>query len=138
MIPYQGQWVFLQGLDAELPNKLMLQVCQIIDASNAQSSSSNLYPAVLSILDQFPLVLALLTDLPPSRSCNHSIPLIPGAQPVFIRPYRYPLRIKDEIEARVKETLEQGLIQPSTTPFSSPMLLVKKKDDSYYFCVDFR
>jgi hypothetical protein len=116
----------------------MLQVCQIIDASNAQSSSSNLYPAVLSILDQFPLVLALLTDLPPSRSCNHSIPLIPGAQPVFIRPYRYPLRIKDEIEARVKETLEQGLIQPSTTPFSSPMLLVKKKDDSYYFCVDFR
>jgi hypothetical protein len=115
----------------------MLQVCQITDASNAQSSSSILYPVVQSVLDQFPLVLVLPTNLPPSRSCNHSIPLISGAQLVFIHPYRYPPRIKDEIEAQVKETLEQGLIQPSTSPFSSPMLLVKKKDSSYRFCVDF-
>ena len=77
------------------------------------------------------------TELPPSRSCNHSIPLIPGAQPVFIRPYRYPPKLKDEIEAQVKEMLAQGFIRPSTSPFSSPVLLVKKKDGSYRLCVDF-
>ena len=34
--------------------------------------------------------------------------------------------------------LQQGLIQPNTSLFSSPMLLVKKHDGSWRFCVDYR
>jgi hypothetical protein len=77
-------------------------------------------------------------DLPPPRSCDHAIPLIEGAAPVQVRPYRFAPALKDEIERQIKEMLHSGLIQRSTSPFSSSMLLVKKKDNTWRFCVDYR
>lgn len=75
--------------------------------------------------------------LTPSRACDHEISLIEGAQPIFIRPYRYLPKLKDEIERQVQEMLSQGLIRHSSSSFSSPVLLVKK-DGAFRFCVDFR
>lgn len=77
-------------------------------------------------------------QLTPSRSCDHSIPLLPGVAPVYSRPYHFSPAIKDEVEKQVKETLDSGIIKKSTSPFSSTVLLVKKKDNTWRFCVNYR
>ncbi|XP_057986530.1 uncharacterized protein LOC110636696 [Hevea brasiliensis] len=76
--------------------------------------------------------------LPPFRSHNHATPLQHDAQPFNIRPYRYPHYQKTEIETLIKDMLSSSIIQPSTSPYSSPVLLVRKKDGTWRFCVDYR
>nr|CAH67280.1 OSIGBa0111L12.7 [Oryza sativa] len=54
-------------------------------------------------------------------------PYSPNSKPVFIRPYRHTSGQKDEIERQVQEMLQNGVIQHSSSAFSSPALLVKKE-----------
>ena len=77
------------------------------------------------------------TGLPPRRSCDHTIPLLPGAQTFNIRPYRHSPDTKSEIEMQVEEMLQQGVIQRSTSSFASPVILVKKRDGQWRMCIDY-
>jgi hypothetical protein len=84
------------------------------------------------------IFFAELIGLPPNCSHDHSITLKSDAQPVCMRPYRYPYFQKEEIEKIVAELLLSGVIRPSQSPFSSPVLLVKKADGSWRMCIDYR
>lgn len=66
------------------------------------------------------------------------MPLEESKGPVNIRPYRYPLKQRDVIEQLIQEMLDRGIIQNSCSPFSSPMVLVGKKDGTWRLCIDYR
>ena len=61
-----------------------------------------------------------------------------GTQAISERPYRYTFYQKSQIEKIVHELLEVGSIRPSQSPFSSPVLLVRKANGSWHMCIDYR
>ena len=77
-------------------------------------------------------------ELPPERPEDHAIDLVPGSTPPNRPPYRVSTAQQQEIMSRVNDLLEKGLIQPSSSPFCSPVLLVQKKDASWRMCIDYR
>lgn len=85
-----------------------------------------------TLLGDFKDLFAQPTSLPPQRSCDQ------GVNPVAVRPYRYRHLLKDEIERQCSDMLRNGVIRASNSPFSSPVLLVKKADNSWRFCNDYR
>lgn len=120
-----------------------------IDDSNASSQGQlekELWSLKLStqsapldkLLCEFSGVFTKPSGLPTKRDCDHRIRLLQGSDPVAVRPYRYPHLLKDEIERQFSEMLRNGLIRPSSSPFSSPVLLVKKPDKTWRFCNDYR
>ena len=54
------------------------------------------------------------------------------------RPYRVADTQRGVIEEHVTDMLNRGIIQPSVSPWAAPIILVKKKDGSDRFVVDFR
>lgn len=136
-IPHHGEIVTLQGLTATIESDMLIQLLAV-DIPNSTSPSENLPPEISAILSQFPEVFTVPTALPPKRGCDHAIPLISGATPVNICAYQYPPSLKDKIEKQVNVMLAHGLIQPSKSSLSSPVLLVRKKDGTWCFCVDYR
>jgi len=90
------------------------------------------------LLADFGDVFAEPKGLPPQRARDHAIVLKPDAAPVVVRLYRYPAAHKDELERQCAAMIEQGIVRRSDSAFSSPVLLVKKADGSWRFCIDYR
>ncbi|KAK1664958.1 hypothetical protein QYE76_053117 [Lolium multiflorum] len=96
------------------------------------------HPLLADLLQQHGDLFDEPQGLPPSRPCDHRIHLLPNTAPVAVRPYRYPQLQKDELERQVAVMLAQGIIRISTSPFCAPVLLVRKADGTWRFCIDFR
>ncbi|KAH9766092.1 hypothetical protein KPL70_002068 [Citrus sinensis] len=95
-------------------------------------------PSLQKHLEEFDDVFGEPKGLPLSRNHDHKIPLKLGSEPVCVKPYCYPHFQKTEIEKIVANLLSTGVIKSNNSPYSSPVILVKKHDGSWRMCVDYR
>jgi hypothetical protein len=75
-------------------------------------------------------------SLGPYGDHDHSIPLILDSLPPNVRPYHHPFAQKNEIEKIIQELFEASVIHPSTNPYSSPIVMVLKKEGTWHMCPD--
>ncbi|XP_044476613.1 uncharacterized protein LOC123204119 [Mangifera indica] len=145
---WEGRKITLQGDPSLVTQETSLKAvskslkmgthCYWIQLAASENISEEPPEAVQRILVNFQHLFEEPMGLPPCRKHDHAIRLFDGVAPPNVRPYRYPHHQKTEIERQVREMLHAGIIRPSHSPFSSPVLLVQKKDGGWRFCVDYR
>ena len=119
------------------PPMIYLIHVNTIDAKNEKQSNDDKYQQQYTSL--YPDVCSdIPPGLPPQRAYDHHIVLEANTQPTNQPAYRASAADNDEIRKQVNEMLDKGWIQPSTSSFASPVLLVKKHDGSMTMCVDYR
>ncbi|GKB24143.1 putative reverse transcriptase domain-containing protein [Tanacetum coccineum] len=92
-------------------------------------------PVIYDFLEVFP---EELPGLPPPRQVDFRIDLVPGAVAVARTPYRLAPSEMKELSIQLQELSEKGFILPSSSPWGTPVLFVKKKDGSFRMCIDYR
>ena len=95
---------------------------------------------VKQLVQQFAEVfpVSMPAGLPVDRGIAHTIPLIPNSTVPAAKTYRLSKPQREEMEGQIKALLSQGWIQPSSSPYGSPIIFVKKKDGGIRMCVDYR
>lgn len=83
---------------------------------------------IQNLLTEFSDVFHVKGDMLSSCAIvKHDIPLYTDTAPINVKNYRLPFSQREEIQRQVDELLEQEIIETSTSPFNSPLLLVPKK-----------
>lgn len=113
-------------------------VAQVMLIKPESSHTKTQNQEIMQVLAQYSEIFKEPKSLLPKRQFDHHIPLIPGAKPVNLRPYRYNHFQRIEMNKIVEKLLRNSVIQPSSSPYASPALLMKKKDGSQRLCVDYK
>ncbi|GKA90014.1 putative reverse transcriptase domain-containing protein [Tanacetum coccineum] len=121
----------------------MLKGCQVflahVTTKKAKENSKEKRLEDVPIVQDFPKVFP--EDLPglyPTRQVEFQIDLVPGVAPVARTPYRLAPSEMKELSGQLKELSDKGFKRPSSSPWGSPVLFVKKKDGSFRTCIDYR
>jgi len=69
---------------------------------------------------------------------EHRIELQPGTKPIRSMPYRQGPALRAKAATEIRKMLDAGVIEPATSEWASPIVLVPKKDATMRFCVDYR
>ena len=105
------------------------------DVSISDTLTSEQRKEVEMLMKQYPDVLSSL----PGRTdrIQHDIKLL-TSEPIRTKGYSTPYKTRSVMETEIQDMLDLGVIEPSISPYSSPVILVPKRDGSVRFCIDFR
>jgi len=83
----------------------------------------------------------LVTNYNPNKSREVDLKMsimLKDEKSVYQQARRLSALEKDQVNAQINEWMRDGIIQPSLSEFASPVVLIKKKDNSIRLCVDYR
>jgi hypothetical protein len=79
-----------------------------------------------------------LPGMPSDRDVEFLIDLLPGTGPIAKRPYKMDVDELKELKKQLREQLDKGFIQQSSSSWGTPILFGEKKDTSKRLVVDYR
>ena len=78
-----------------------------------------------------------LSGFPPYKALDFVIKLHPYTLPISMTPHRMAPVELQELKVQLQELLDRGFIRPSTSPWGTPILCAKKKDKTFWLCIDY-
>ncbi|GJY58808.1 putative reverse transcriptase domain-containing protein [Tanacetum coccineum] len=128
----------LKNISCIMACKYVEQGCHLFLAHVTRKKSKEKQMEDMPVICNFPEVfLEELPGLPPPRQVEFRIDLVPGAAPVARARYRLAPSKMKELSVQLQELLEIGFIRLSLSPWGAPVLFVKKKDGSFWMCIDY-
>ncbi|GJX68908.1 putative reverse transcriptase domain-containing protein [Tanacetum coccineum] len=113
-------------------------IVQLMKKETEDKSEEKLLEDVPTVRD-FPEVFPEdFPELPPTRQVEFQIDLVLGATPVARASYRLAPPELQELSTQLQELSNKGFIRPSSSPWGTPVLFVKKKDGSFRNYIDYR
>ena len=111
---------------------------KILDTIEIGPLSNEIKKEFLDLLGEFGHLFLSEGDYMPS--CNiaeFSIDTL-DSQPIVSAPYRTPYALRDSLKEILDNYVENGIIEPCTSAWNSPSLLVKKKGGKWRLVIDYR
>lgn len=90
---------------------------------------------IRALIDLYPDVFSDIAGK--TETVVHDIKLTSNV-PVHRKPYPIPSHLKQVVEDEVENMIQMGIIEPSSSPYCSPIVLVNKEDGNYRLCIYFR
>ena len=116
------------------------KVCYQIspEKSSVEIKVINKDPRLLRLLEEFSFIFAAdIGELRRATNIKHTIDT-GDHEPIRSVPYRTSAKEREIIEKEVNKMLQNNIIRISESPWSSPVVLVPKKDSTVRFCLDYR
>ena len=124
-----------QTIDVELPEHLNVLFCQTVEG--ADLSHDTIKELKTLLYDHKDTFASSSADLGFCDIIQHDIDT-GDACPIKQSPRRPPLAAKEAEDEILNDMLSTGVIEPSNSSWASPVCLVKKKDGTFRFCIDYR